>query len=118
MILFSRKCFRLANEVGGINVATMTATSFEAPRTATPLSMLKLSPLWLVVALLVVGGPCPAAESTAHPPRTTVAILTFEDQTGDPEAAHWRYMIERLLKEDLRNRKRCGEFRPTSATGS
>ena len=31
----------------------------------------------------------------------TLAVLTFEDQPGDPEAAHWRYMIERLVAEEL-----------------
>jgi len=140
-----RGCFRLANEVGGIIVATMTATGFahsgigstllsahietvnRSGRTdpspqPSPLlkgrggihgsgmagawkvpflSMLKLGPLWLLVAMLAGGGLCSAAESAAQAPRMTVAILTFEDQTSDPEAAHWRYLIERLLKEDL-----------------
>ncbi len=34
-----------------------------------------------------------------------MAVLTFEDQTGDPEAAHWRYMIQRLLTEELAEAK-------------
>ena len=59
--------------------------------------MLRLSPIWLLAAFLAAGGPCPAAEPSAKSPRLTVAVLTFEDQTGDPEAAHWRYLIERLL---------------------
>jgi tetratricopeptide (TPR) repeat protein len=98
-------CFRLVNKLKGGNVATMTATRSEAPRTGTRLSMLKLSPLRVLLAMLVGGALCPAAESTAQSPRITVAILTFEDQTGDPEAAHWRYLIERLLKEDLAESK-------------
>jgi TolB-like protein len=63
--------------------------------------MLRLSPVWMLAALLVAGGRCPAAETNAASPRLTVAVLTFEDQTGDPEAAHWRYLIGRLLAEQL-----------------
>ncbi len=62
---------------------------------------LMLSPIWLAAFFLAAGRPCSAAEVTAQPPRMTVAVLTFEDQTGDPEAAHWRYLIERLLTEGL-----------------
>ncbi|MCX6916055.1 MAG: tetratricopeptide repeat protein, partial [Verrucomicrobia bacterium] len=62
---------------------------------------LMLSPIWLAAFFLAAGRPCSAAEATAQPPRMTVAVLTFEDQTGDPEAAHWRYLIERLLTEGL-----------------
>jgi len=79
----------------------MTATSFPAPKMRPSLRMLRFSPVWLLAAFLAVGGACPAAETSAKPPRLTVAVLTFEDQTGDPEAAHWRYMIERLLTEGL-----------------
>jgi tetratricopeptide (TPR) repeat protein len=56
---------------------------------------------WLVAAFLVAGGTSPAAETGAPAPRLTVAILTFEDQNADPEAAHWRYTIERLLADEL-----------------
>ena len=46
--------------------------------------------IWLAAALLAVGGPCPAAETSAKTPRLTVAVLTFEDGSGDVETAHWR----------------------------
>ena len=65
------------------------------------LLLMRLCPIWLAAFFLADGTSCAAAESAAQPPRMTVAMLTFEDQTGDPEAAHWRYLIERLLKEDL-----------------
>jgi tetratricopeptide (TPR) repeat protein len=32
-------------------------------------------------------------------------VLTFEDQTADPAAAHWRYTIERLLADQLQEAK-------------
>ena len=63
--------------------------------------MLRLCPIWLLAAFLGGGGPCLAAEASAKGSRLTVAVLTFEDQTGDPEAAPWRYTIQRLLREQL-----------------
>ncbi|MGO8929844.1 MAG: tetratricopeptide repeat protein [Limisphaerales bacterium] len=56
---------------------------------------------WLLAAFLAAGGTSPAAETGAQAPRLTLAILTFEDQTADPETAHWRYTIERLLADQL-----------------
>ena len=67
--------------------------------------MLRLCPIWLLAAFLGGDGSCPAAEASAKSPRLTVAVLTFEDQTGNPEAAHWRYLIERLLTEELAEAK-------------
>jgi len=55
----------------------------------------------MLAAVLGVGGQCPAAETNAAVPRLTVAVLTFEDQTRDPEASHWRYLIERGLAQEL-----------------
>ena len=63
--------------------------------------MLGLSPAWLMAVWLAAGGSCPAAETNTAQARLTVAVLTFEDATADPEAAHWRYLIERLLTEQL-----------------
>jgi tetratricopeptide (TPR) repeat protein len=57
--------------------------------------------MWMLAAVLGAGGPCPAADTNAASPRLTVAVLTFEDQTRDPEAAHWRYLIERGLAQEL-----------------
>jgi tetratricopeptide (TPR) repeat protein len=38
------------------------------------------------------------AEPSARPPRRlVVSILWFEDKTGNPQAAHWRYGIEGML---------------------
>jgi tetratricopeptide (TPR) repeat protein len=67
--------------------------------------MLRLGPIWLAAYFLGAGSPCSAAEASAQPLRLTVAVLTFEDQTGDPEAAHWRYLIERLLTKELAEAK-------------
>jgi tetratricopeptide (TPR) repeat protein/TolB-like protein len=61
--------------------------------------------VWLVAVFLAAGGTSPAAEAGAQTPRLTLAILTFEDQTADPEAAHWRYTIERLLADQLSEAK-------------
>ena len=49
--------------------------------------------------------PVLAAEPSPAAPRLTVAILTFEDQTADSAAAHWRYTIERLLADQLQEAK-------------
>ena len=101
MILLSRKSFRLAKRVRSFIVATMTATGFAPSRMRRCLPMPGFSPIWLLAGLLAGSGVCPAAEATAQTPRLTVAVLTFADQTGDPEAAHWRYSFSRLLGEQL-----------------
>ena len=61
--------------------------------------------IWLVAAFLATGGTALVAESSAKASRLTVTVLTFEDQTADPDAAHWRYTIERLLGEQLHEAK-------------
>jgi tetratricopeptide (TPR) repeat protein len=83
----------------------MTVASFPAPKLRASLCRLKFILRWLLATFLAAGGPCPAAESSAASARLTVAVLTFEDQTGDPEAAHWRYLVERLLAEGLAEAK-------------
>ena len=98
-------CFHLANELGNFTVAAMTASGFASAKMRAFLPVLRLGSIWLVVALLAVARPCSAAETGAQSPRLTVAVLTFEDQTGNPEAAHWRYTIERLLAEGLAEAK-------------
>ena len=83
----------------------MAAASHSVPKTRPFSSWLKLSPIWLVPISLVIGSQCLAAQTNTTPARLTVAVLTFEDQTGDPEAAHWRYLMERLLAEQLERAK-------------
>ena len=61
--------------------------------------------LWLVAVCLAVGGTSPAADTGAKASRLTVTVLTFEDQTGNPDAAHWRYALERMLAEQLQEAK-------------
>jgi tetratricopeptide (TPR) repeat protein/TolB-like protein len=67
--------------------------------------LLRRSAIWLLAVFLAAGGTGLAAEPGAAPPRLTVAILTFEDQTADPEAAHWRYTLGRLLTDELQEVK-------------
>ena len=61
--------------------------------------------VWLVGVFLAAVVTGPAAEAGAQAPCLTVAILTFEDQTADPEAAHWRYTLERMLADQLQKAK-------------
>ena len=61
--------------------------------------------IWLVAAFLAAGGTALVAETGTKASRLTVTVLTFEDQTADPDAAHWRYTIERLLGEQLHEAK-------------
>lgn len=68
-------------------------------------SPLKRCAIWLVVACLVTIGTGLTASPSAASSRLTLAILTFEDQTADPEAAHWGYAIERLLADQLQEAK-------------
>lgn len=79
----------------------MTVVGLAPSKARAFLSLLRLSPLGLLAALLLAVGTSSAAEVGAKPSRLTVAVLTFEDQTGNPKAAHWRYLIERLLNEGL-----------------
>ena len=65
----------------------------------------ELSLAWLLAALLAGTRLCPAAETNAQPPRLTVAVLTFANQTGSPEGAHWGFLIERLLTDGFAEAK-------------
>lgn len=63
---------------------------------------------WLMVQALLalaarpgVAGAAAERPGKARAEKTTVAVLWFEDRTADPEAAHWRYSIARLLTEEL-----------------
>ncbi|MHC4477170.1 MAG: tetratricopeptide repeat protein [Planctomycetota bacterium] len=59
--------------------------------------------------LLAAGSICATATTATEPGKTprrlAVATLWFEDKTGDPNAGHWRYAIERLLANQLREVK-------------
>ena len=57
--------------------------------------------LWGVLALFFLVRFASAADTNLSPPRLTVAILPFEDQTGDREADHWAYSWPRLLRHQL-----------------
>ena len=59
------------------------------------------SALWLLAAFLAAGSASPAADPSAKTPRLTVAVLTFENQSTDPDTAHWRHVFARLLGEQL-----------------
>ena len=83
----------------------MRAASSPDLKTRACRSQLLRCAIWLVAAFLAAGGTSPAAETGAKASRLTVAVLTFEDQSGDPEAAHWRYTIERMLAEQLAEAK-------------
>jgi adenylate cyclase len=63
---------------------------------------------WLGVQALLMLLACPCAAGTpaglVDRPSTekkAIAVLWFENRTADPEAAHWRYSITRLLMEEL-----------------
>ena len=61
--------------------------------------------IWLVVVCLATGTTSPAAETDAKSSRLTVAVLTFEDQTHDPEAEHWRHTFTTMLAGQLEEAK-------------
>jgi tetratricopeptide (TPR) repeat protein len=61
--------------------------------------------VWLLAVILTAAFNRLAAEAGAESPRLTLAILTFEDQTANPDAAHWRYTLERLLADQLQEAK-------------
>lgn len=42
-----------------------------------------------------------AADAVAPTNRLTVAMLAFADKTGEPESAHWRYSLPRLVASPL-----------------
>ena len=90
----------------------MTAADSQDLKGRAPWSPFRHCAIWLVAAFLAAGGTSPAAEPSAKSSRLTVAILAFEDQTADPEAAHWRYTIARLLGEQLAEAKALWRLPP------
>jgi tetratricopeptide (TPR) repeat protein len=59
--------------------------------------------------------PNPVADSVAHTNRLTVAMLAFADKTGEPESAHWRYSLPRMVASPLREVKAIRIY-PTEAS--
>lgn len=55
----------------------------------------------LALTLVAVGVVMATIQQSTPPGRLRVAILGFANETGDPEAAHWRCGIERLLSCEL-----------------
>src|ERR1039458_9338429 len=90
---FARR-LRLANPMAHVTVAGMRDARFSDLKRRACGSPLLRSLIWLVVTCLATGATSRAAETEAKSSRLTVAVLTFADQSGDPEAAHWRYTIE------------------------
>jgi TolB-like protein len=42
------------------------------------------------------------SESNSSPKRLAVAVLSLENKNSDPQTAHWRYGIQRMLGEQLK----------------
>ena len=55
--------------------------------------------------LLLAGLAAHAADSVAPTNRLTVAMLAFADKTGEPESAHWRHSLPRMVASPLREVK-------------
>lgn len=62
-----------------------------------------------VLLLLTIGlATCAVPKTTKRGrpgKRLTVAVLWFEDKTGEPEAAHWRYAVKGLISNQLKEIK-------------
>ena len=54
-----------------------------------------------ILILMLAGAVTASARETKPPVRLRVTVLGFTNGTGDPEAAHWSYGIERLLSSEL-----------------
>jgi len=64
---------------------------------------------FLSLTLLAAGTVRGTSEKGVPSKRVTVAVLWFEDRTGDPQSAHWRYGFKRLLTDQL---KQISAIRP------
>jgi tetratricopeptide (TPR) repeat protein len=95
----------LDNPGADVNVAGMSAASSPDLKRRACRSPRWRGAIWLVAACLAAGGTSLAATANPKSSRLTVAVLTFEDQSGDPSAAPWRYTFERMLAEQLQEVK-------------
>ena len=59
----------------------------------------------LALVLVPAGEVMATVQQSTPPGRLRVAILGFANKTGNPEAAHWRCCIKRLLSSELRKIK-------------
>jgi tetratricopeptide (TPR) repeat protein len=60
--------------------------------------------IWVFIFVLI-GAAAASAQNNTPPGRLRVAILGFANETGDSELSHWRYAIEGLLSNELREVK-------------
>ena len=60
---------------------------------------------FLILVLVPAGEVIATVQQSTPPGRLRVAILGFANETGDSEAAHWRYAIGGLLANELREIK-------------
>lgn len=67
--------------------------------------------LFLAVAAATA---CFAAEPVVEP-QVSIAILPLNNDTGDPEAAHWQHTIQRMLTSELRRVKAARTIVPEAS---
>lgn len=66
----------------------------------------KMTRLRVVFAVFILTGAGLGSMYGSTPPgRLRVTILGFANETGDPEAAHWRFAVEGLIANELREIK-------------
>jgi hypothetical protein len=54
-----------------------------------------------VNSAILLTPPDRAAKTNVSPGRLTVGVLSFADETGDPEAAHWRFYVPGDVRASL-----------------
>ena len=59
----------------------------------------------LFTIFILAGTGIGSTQMTTPPGRLRIAILGFANETGDSELSHWRYAIEGLLANELREVK-------------
>ncbi len=98
-----RSLARYPNQLRSARIQTIGSTQ-------SGLGALLISGLAFLSLTLLVAGTIRGATEKGRPSgRVTVAVLWFEDRTGDPQSAHWRYGFKRLLTDQL---KQISAIRP------
>src|SRR5207249_4201870 len=61
----------------------------------------------LAIAALLLAGVAGlrGAEDERRQERLTVAVLSFENKTGDAQSAHWRHTVAAMLRDQLQEVK-------------